>query len=373
MTKKYKTREELIEALRLSEEKLMKIVNMLPIPITISDAETGIFLDINKAGLKMYGYRKDEIWGHSSVELGIITPDDRKRLMDEVKRKGHAHNWEVTFRTKAGDIRHNRLYVELLNLAKRPCLLAAALDISKRKVAEEQILGYQKQLKALASLLSSAEEQERRRIAGEMHDHISHTLALAKIKLGALQASGFSRSTEKDMKEISGLIDETIVRTRTLIFDLSPPVLYELGFVSAVDWLVEKFRKQYGLTIEFIHDIYLNPPDSDIRIMLFKSLRELLRNVVKHAHVKKAKLSIRTTGPDIQVKVEDRGKGFDASKAFSIIDKDSGFGLFNIRERLEYLGGKLKVESEPGHGTRVILTVPLTNAGNPGKGACHEH
>lgn len=231
-------------------------------------------------------------------------------------------------------------------------------DITDRKQAEEKIRYYQKQLRSLASELSLTEERERRLLAIELHDNIGQTLAIAKIKLGALRESVSSPGLLERVNEIHNLIEQTIQNTRALTFELSPPILYELGFGPAIEWLAEQIRDQHGIQIDFEDDRKPRPMSDETRALLFKSVRELLINVIKHAQARNAKVSIRSDGDDMRIDVEDDGIGFYARESGSD-QRSIGFGLFSIRERLEHLGGRLKVESDPGRGTRITMVLPL--------------
>jgi signal transduction histidine kinase len=232
-------------------------------------------------------------------------------------------------------------------------------QVAERKRAERKLISYQKRLKSLASELSSIEEKERRRIASELHDRIGQTLVAMNIKLVGLRELSTPNERNIVIDEIRTLLEETVQDTRTLTFELSPPVLYELGFEPAVEWLIEQFQEQHKILIELVTDEGYKPLVDDIRILLFKSLRELLTNIVKHARAHSTKVLLKNEDGNIRIVVEDDGVGFDISGFRSKISKAGGFGLFNIRERLEYLGGHLEVVSKPGHGTQITLTAPL--------------
>jgi signal transduction histidine kinase len=132
-----------------------------------------------------------------------------------------------------------------------------------------------------------------------------------------------------------------------------------LGFEKALEWLAEEVQKQHGVTTLFENDGKPKPLDDDVRVLLFRTVNELLINVVKHAQAQKTKVSVRRDRDNIKINVEDDGIGFDVSKTQHHVDKAGGFGLFRIRERLNYLGGQIKIESEPNRGTRVSLVVPV--------------
>ncbi len=241
-------------------------------------------------------------------------------------------------------------------------LLGISRDITEEEKAEQKLIEYQRQLKSLASQLTLAEERERRRIAGELHDTVSQSLALAKIKLDALRAGTTAREPNEVLAEVSASLDKTIQDTRSLTFDLSYPILYELGFEAAVEeWLEENVGHRYGIKTEFYDDGSEKLLDDDVRVLLFRNVRELLANVVKHSNAKKVKVSVRKIDDEIQVAVEDNGVGFDVERQAATAGRRSEYGLMSIRERLEDIGGNFDIESSPGGGCTATMTVPVNN------------
>jgi signal transduction histidine kinase len=181
---------------------------------------------------------------------------------------------------------------------------------------------------------------------------------MCKIKIETLRESMKSSKLSESCGQISELISQTIESSRTLTFDLSPPVLYELGFEAAIDWLVRKTRQQHGVSADFEGDGQAEPMDDDVRVLLFQVVRELLVNVAKHAHARNVKVWTQRAGDEIIVGVEDDGVGFDTKAARSDGYGTGGFGLFSIRERLGHIGGHVNIESGPKKGTRVTLAAP---------------
>ncbi|MFQ5811303.1 MAG: sensor histidine kinase, partial [Armatimonadota bacterium] len=225
--------------------------------------------------------------------------------------------------------------------------------------AEERLLEYQEQLRALASELSLAEARERRRIAGELHDGIGQSLALAQIKLDALRADKRAGVFAEQIAETRNIIDEAVADVRALTFDLTPPALYELGFVAAARSLCERLENEHGLVIGFSDDGRAKLVSEDVRVILFRALRETLINVIKHAGASHVEVSVARDNEHMHVDVADDGVGFDATQLASDGGVSGRFGLFNVQERLEHVGGRLQVESAPGHGTHVTLVAPL--------------
>ncbi|MBW2553370.1 MAG: PAS domain S-box protein [Deltaproteobacteria bacterium] len=240
-------------------------------------------------------------------------------------------------------------------------------DISKRKKTEKRLNDYQNQLRSLTSQLTLTEERARRRIATDLHDRIGQALAMSKIKLGSLRESASSIGLDGDVDKIRDLIEQTIQDTRSLIFDICPPLLYELGFEKAVEWLLENIQEQHGINVLFEDDGIPKPLDDDIRVLLYQTVRELLMNVVKHAQAKKVMVSFKGNRGHIKISVEDDGIGFDSSNILSSVGKPEGFGLFRIVERLHYLGGEIQFESKPHHGTKISMVVPTEQSGQTRK------
>ncbi|MGA2094535.1 MAG: ATP-binding protein, partial [Sedimentisphaerales bacterium] len=193
-------------------------------------------------------------------------------------------------------------------------------------------------------------------------------LAISKMKLEAL-AQSVNSEQAKTLKEVTDLIAQTIEVSRSLTFEMSPPVLYELGFAAAMGWLANQTRQRFHIETEFIDDAKPKPLLPDVSVLLFQAVRELVNNVVKHAKARNLKITTSKVRGNICVTVEDDGAGFDMTRA-TVARKHSskegvsdysprGFGLFNIRERLNHVGGSIEIHSKSGQGTRVILIAPL--------------
>ncbi len=227
----------------------------------------------------------------------------------------------------------------------------------ERKRAERDIHSYQEQLRSLAAEVSLTEERERRRIAHDLHDHIGQLLVLAKMKLSSFHST-FGKQVAKPVGEINELVDNAIRYTRSLTAELSPPVLYELGLEAAILWQAEQLQMRHDIKVVVeVNDEPIQLAD-EMRGLLFRAVRELLHNVIKHARAHQ--ITIRLTGQvdHILIEIIDDGTGFDTK----IIDRKNcqqhGFGIFSIQERLKYIGGSLFIESEVGKGTRVLLSAP---------------
>jgi signal transduction histidine kinase len=210
-----------------------------------------------------------------------------------------------------------------------------------------------------------AEQQERLRIAAELHDGIAQSLAMTNMKLSAIRKMSLPGDAAAQLEELKRLLEETIRSTRSLSFDLSPPVLHDLGLEAALEWLTERVEQEHDIKVEFEDDRKDKPLDENLRNVLFTMVRELVINVIKHSKAKQAKISVIREGKQIQIEVQDQGRGFEVSTSVHEPDREGGYGLFSIRERLRHFGGTLSIRSHPGSGTCVRITAPLRS----GKGS----
>ncbi len=215
------------------------------------------------------------------------------------------------------------------------------------------------QLRALASELSQTEWRERQRLAAVLHDHLQQVLVGAKFNLEALKGSVLQKDVLSLVARVDDLLDQSLAECRSLTVALSPPVLQEGGLAGGLAWLSRRMREQHGLEVGFaVDDGFIEPADGGVKVFLFDAVRELLFNVVKHSGVRAARVFLERRDGQIEVRVEDRGKGLDRDFPRDRGDESAGFGLFSLRQRLELIGGAMRLESAPGNGTSITLIAP---------------
>jgi signal transduction histidine kinase len=215
-------------------------------------------------------------------------------------------------------------------------------------------------LRTAAMAASLAEQRERRVLASDLHDDAGQLLTLASLKLRALAVSLGERSAA-EVRELEELLAETRRRVSTLSFELSPPLLHDVGLVAAAEWLVEKKQQRYGIAVRVAKspEIVL---DEATRVTLFRALRELLVNVAKHAKSATAHVRIWHAEEVVRVSVEDSGIGFDPEA------RHEGYGLLALRDRVGQMGGSVAIESAIGRGTRIVVSVPAPSLENDATG-----
>jgi PAS domain S-box-containing protein len=357
-----------------AETKYRSLVEQLPVIAYMARLdETRSPLYISPQVQSILGFTPDAWTADPLLWLRQIHPSDRPQVMEQLSERQSSTGtggFKLEYRIYSHDRRLLHFFDEALIVqggdSGALCLHGVMRDITDQKQAQLQLFDYQEQLRSLTSELSLAEERERRRIATDLHDRVGQALAVCKIKLGALGKSEPASGLEIRAEEIRDLIEQAIQETRSLIFKISSPILYELGFEAAVGWLAEEMEKQHSIVSRYLDDGQLKPLDDDIRALLFRAVSELLMNVAKHAQASHVKISTERAGDRIRVVVEDDGIGLESSQMCSRWDKNQGFGLFSIRERLKHVNGSLDIQSRPGKGTRICVTAPLKETGLQG-------
>ena len=237
-------------------------------------------------------------------------------------------------------------------------LILALRDVTEQTVAKQELARYQRRLRAMASELVLSEESIKRGIAKDLHDQVGQALAYCHISLSAL-AEQVPPELSQQFHEVGLCLEGVIRAARALTFELGSPLLYELGLEPAVERLTEELQREHSVPISFRDDGRVRDFPDDVRATLYSALRELLANVVEHSRASRAAVSFGGDSRSAVITVEDDGIGFDPSAVARTARGDGACGLFSSRERLEYLGCTLAVESAPGSGTRVTITAPL--------------
>ncbi|MDD3731974.1 MAG: histidine kinase, partial [candidate division Zixibacteria bacterium] len=256
---------------------------------------------------------------------------------------------------EAGYVRKQAKGVKLhfLNEEKNLLIIVAQrlAEVYSLDVAQSQLLSYQMHLRSLALELTLAEERERRQLALHLHDNIGQSLAVTKLKLETLRHT-LPEEYKTRTEDIILLVQQIIADTRIITAEISPPILYELKFEQALKWLGDNFRKQLGLDVKVDWSAPGMELAEGVKVMMFRSIRELLTNVVKHARATSVQIRIQCEDEMAHVYVADNGIGFDADHE-SLYSSTGGFGLFSIGERFTQLGGRMVVDSKIGKGTTV--------------------
>ncbi|MGZ8393368.1 MAG: PAS domain-containing sensor histidine kinase [Nitrospira sp.] len=322
----------------------------------ISKSLTGIIQSWNAAAERIYGYTRAEAVGQP---ITMLIPEDRQSeeqlILDKIKRGERVDHFETVRVCKDGTRVLVSLTISPIKDASGHIIGASksARDITERRRIEEDLKSLtleldsrvsqrtqalqrtQDRLRGLATQLSLAEERVRRTLASELHDYLGQMLVVCRMKL-THASQGANEPTQQQLTDADRILQDAITYTRSLVAQLTPPVLREFGLVMGLTWLAEQL-KQHGLRV----GMRLNIPNIDLSeehaILLFQSVRELLMNIVKHAGTTEAELTVDLAQDTLVITVTDTGRGFDPSAEPPT--PEPHFGLFSIRERMEAVGG----------------------------------
>ncbi len=334
--------------------------------------EDARFVYVNEAACQALGYSRDELLQMTVYDIDpsfteSMWRDSWRRLKAEKSRV-----FETVHRTRDGRVFPVEIRANYLEFGGREYHCAFARDITKRKQAEEALRRWNEQLelqvaqrtedlrrtvgrlRQLTLELSQAEDRERKRIADILHEDVQQTLAAARFHLNLLGSENrTAQESRKIVAQVKQMLRDAIERSRSLSHELSP-ALYQVELLEILNWLARHMRQEHGLTVRVEAHGQVDSPSEPLKAFLYKVVQELLFNVIKHAGVSEAVVRARRVGRSIHLSVVDQGRGFDPQK----LEGAAGFGLLGIRERVQLLGGRMKIRSTLGRGSRILIAVP---------------
>jgi len=228
-------------------------------------------------------------------------------------------------------------------------------DVTQRERAFQELERRAKLLQQLTLELSQAEDRERRRLAEILHDDLQQQLAAAKFHLGILGGRiKHDLSVKTMVGQLDQILKDAIEKSRSLSHELSPAVLYHSNLSETFEWLACQVQAKHGLTVHLDTEDQVHLQSEAMKAFLYKAAQEILFNIVKHARVREAQLRLKYMRGRLRLTIADRGQGFDPQT----LERTGGFGLFSIRERIELLGGRMKVRSVKGRGSIFVIAMP---------------
>ena len=349
------------EALRQSEAKYRELVQNANSMIIRFDTQ-GRLTFFNEYAQEFFGYREEEILGRSILDtiLPPITSSGRDISSQLEEFFIHPEKYQTN---ELENTRRNgeRVWVAWTN---RPIkdeqgkigeFLCVGVDITERKQDRRQI-------QTLNHELLKAQENERYKIARDLHDHIAQDLSSLKIGLQTLfdRDESASEAARARVDDLAQLLQRSISEVRNLAYDLRPPGLDQLGLVNTLFVYCEDFGKNNGLKIDFIaaglDDLVL---DNDTQINIYRLIQEALHNVKKHAQAQEVTVRLVASSPNIILRIIDNGQGFDVKRWRAKSHTEKRMGLHSMVERVGLLNGTIDIRSRVGKGTGIIITIPI--------------
>jgi PAS domain S-box-containing protein len=353
----------------LSSDWLAALYHASPVGITLSTLAEGWIFDVNDRFLEIMGYRADEVLGRTPTELGLWVAFPETQILRMLSEAGRLRRAEVRFRTRSGEVRQGLLSMERLRLLDADAVLSLLDDVTElrqatalrdRLVESEQraraetvaalaeVRESHQRLESLTGRLVELQEAERRALARELHDEMGQILAGLRIQLDALG--------DALPAEVPSLLAQLTRRVRDLSMDLHPPMLEAMGLLPTLLWHFERYQAQTGVRVDFRQSRAVGRLAAEVETAAFRIVQEALTNVARHAGVQEASVRLDGRPELVELRVEDRGAGFCPESGWA----GASSGLAGMRERARLAGGRLRIDSAPGSGTRLTVELPRT-------------
>ena len=342
-------------ALRESEERFRQIVEDAPFGY-YRVGKDGLWQYVNSEYERLHGFSRQEIIGQS---FELTQPDDFKaQASDNVRRAlaGQTVKGELGRHFKDGSFGYHEFSIHPVYQDREIVAVEGFInDLTERKQAESLV-------RNLSQMLLQAQERERQMISYELHDRVAQNLSLLRILCNTLFDGPAAPAPEfrEKITNFAGLIDQTIKTVRDLAYDLRPPGLDQMGLVQSLEIYCEEFSQNSGIKIDFqavgLPEVKLG---ADAEIHLYRLVQEGLNNIRKHAAAGRAGIRLVGSSPNIILRIEDDGKGFDVQARELALDNEKRMGLRSMRERVNLLGGRMEIQSQPMQGTRIFIKFPF--------------
>ena len=334
-----------------SERLFFQVFNNSAQPMSITTLAEGLYLEANPTFLTRLGYTRNQVIGHTSLELGIWKNSaQRAELVAKLKKDGRVRHFETALRGAQGQTLIWLSSADLIDVDGKPCILVISDDITERRRSEER-------LRNVSAHLIRAQEEERNRIARELHDDLNQKLALLCVDLEEFNQTHQDLGVSQQLTALSLRLQDASADVHGLSHRLHPSKLDHLGLLPAVKSLCRELSGRRGLQIEFVGDESLGRLDKDLALCAYRVIQEALTNAIKHSEALTARVQVRCRKHVLYLLVTDSGKGF----SLEVAKLKGRIGLISMEERLRLANGKLIVRSRPNRGTQIEARIPLPN------------
>jgi PAS domain S-box-containing protein len=350
---------------KTAAEKISKERNLSD---SLIDSLPGIFYLYAKDGTFLrWNTNFETVSGYTAAEIAAIHPLDfyqgdekelLRRKIENVFLTGE-DTVEAGFLQKSGNRVPYFFTGRRIFYNEQECLMGVGIDVTERVKAQQEIREANKRLRQLTTHLQTIREEERKRIGREIHDELGQQLTAIKMDVAWLNKKfhGSDEKADHRLKDLLVMLDETVKSVRRISSQLRPSLLDDLGLTAAMEWQLGEFEKRAGIKTSFSapHDEIPIPEAS--KTALFRIFQESLTNVVRHAAAKKVSVELKEVNKKLVMSIADNGKGFDPLK----VTEKKTLGILGMKERSEMVGGTYEINSKPGEGTSVIVSVPVSN------------
>ncbi|MGH8278973.1 MAG: PAS domain S-box protein [Gammaproteobacteria bacterium] len=345
---------------------LHEVVNSLPGLFTLCSSE-GRFLKWNRRLEELSGYSADEF--RNLPPLDLIVPEDRERIARVIAQvfKQGAGSINANFLCRDGRQIPHHFTARRLDWDGKPTLIGVAVDVSEQQRAQELLENYVEEVRQLSHRLVSAQEEERRHMAAELHDELGQGLLAIMLSLKEI-GEDLPTARANALEKVGGLAGQLSEEVRKLSLDLRPSMLDDLGLAATVRWFLRERMALASFKIHLDMDDNLPRAGAEAELACFRVLQVTLTNAAKHAGAHNVHVSVRIEAQELKLAVTDDGRGFDVAEAHARTLAGKSFGLLGIEERVHAAGGRIRVQSHPGQGTHIEVALPAavtSNAADP--------
>ncbi len=336
---------------RDTERLFFQVFNNSADPMSITTLTEGRYLEANPSFLTRLGYTRTQVIGHTSLELGIWKNSaQRAELVTKLRKDGRVRDFETVLRGAVGQTLIWLSSADLIEVDGDPCILVISDDVTERRRSEAQ-------LRDVSAHLIRAQEEERNRIARELHDGLNQKLALLCVDLEEFSQTHRDLGVSQQLNALSLRLQDASADVHGLSHRLHPSKLDHLGLLPAVKSLCRELSGRRGLQIEFVGDESLRRLDKDLALCAYRVIQEALSNAIKHSGALTARVQVKCRKHVLYLLITDSGKGF----SLEIAKLKGRLGLISMEERLRLANGKLIVRSRPNRGTQIEARIPLPN------------
>lgn len=347
------------DALSESEDRFRRLAQNAPDMIFRWSYKIG-FEYVSPASLEVTGYTPEEYYGDPGLNYRTVHPDDipvYDSIFSDLADPERSRQYSIVrVFHKDGHVVHIEMRLTPIydDRGELVAMEGIARDVSQHIIANAR-------LRELSTRLTQAQEEERRRVASELHDEVGQSLTVTKMRLRMLSSSlpPEAEAARDQLKMLGGLVEESLQTVRSLSHQLRPPLLDEMGWQPALEWLCEGFSKRAQLPIQYRHRGPAERLVPGIELAVYRVVQEALTNVLRHANANQVKVSSTLSSARLKITIKDNGQGFDVYALRNTNKPDVGLGLLSMQERVDINGGQLHIESKPGKGTSVVASFPV--------------
>jgi len=345
--------------LATDQELLLKLIELAPDGFAMVD-ETGTIKFWNEGAENIFGYTTNEAIGS---HMSLITGGEASKKNGEAGIKKAMEKSPAAFSglqmTKEGKpVEIESASTTIRTGTGETRMLSVFRDVTRMLDLIKQLERKESQLRSIARENVSAQEAERQRISQELHEGVGQSLSALKINLLGMQ-NDICPENQGTLERAIDIVSSSLQQLREISLDLRPPMLDELGLVSTIYWMIDRFQQSSGIAAKFFPHSFTEEIPKNVDLAFFRIVQEALSNIAKHSKASRVDITLKEAGHLAHLEIHDNGKGFDPDAVFACEDLEKGIGLVSVRERAERLGGDITVESNPKSGTTIKARVPL--------------